>query len=69
MTPRGSVNWVRSSYSSQDGGNCVEWAPTHAQNHGVVPIRDSKTPYASHLTFSAPSWSTFVQGIKGEAPF
>ncbi|MFD5316079.1 DUF397 domain-containing protein [Streptomyces sp. NPDC127098] len=33
--------WRRSSYSNQDGGNCVEVADGFP---GVLPIRDSKRP-------------------------
>ncbi|MFI1889948.1 DUF397 domain-containing protein [Streptomyces jumonjinensis] len=35
------LNWTKSSYSS-NGGACIEWAPTYASTHGVVPVRDSK---------------------------
>ncbi|MER7044334.1 DUF397 domain-containing protein [Streptomyces jumonjinensis] len=37
-----SFRWVKSSYSTQNGGSCVEWAPEHASATGVVPVRDSK---------------------------
>lgn len=36
--------WVKSTYSNGDGGNCVEWSPTYAHAHNLVPIRDSKAP-------------------------
>ncbi|MQS38215.1 DUF397 domain-containing protein [Streptomyces katsurahamanus] len=35
------LNWTKSSYSDH-GGACVEWAPTYASTHGVVPVQDSK---------------------------
>ncbi|MDX3383852.1 DUF397 domain-containing protein [Streptomyces niveiscabiei] len=36
--------WVKSTYSDGDGGECVEWSPSYARAHGLVPVRDSKTP-------------------------
>ncbi|MFF0445485.1 DUF397 domain-containing protein [Streptomyces sp. NPDC004609] len=64
MTPNGSVRWIKSSYSSQEGGNCLEWAPTYAQGHSTVAIRDSKNPHAPSLTLEASAWSPFVYAIK-----
>lgn len=52
MTPQ-TYPWVKSSYSSQDGGNCVEWSPAHACAHGTVPVRDSKAPAGPALMFEA----------------
>ncbi|MFJ4922044.1 DUF397 domain-containing protein [Streptomyces sp. NPDC088725] len=36
------VGWVKSTYSGGQGGNCVEWLPSFAAAHSVVPVRDSK---------------------------
>ncbi|SEE02081.1 protein of unknown function [Streptomyces sp. 2224.1] len=63
MTPL-THPWVKSSYSSQDGGDCVEWSPAHASAHGTVPVRDSKTPNGPALTFEPAAWSAFVTGIQ-----
>lgn len=61
--------WVKSSYSSQDGGNCVEWSPAHAGAHGTVPVRDSKDPNGPALMFGPATWSAFVTGIQaGDFP-
>ncbi|WP_372410416.1 DUF397 domain-containing protein [Streptomyces luteireticuli] len=54
--------WVKSSYSSGQGGQCVEWAPSRA-THGAIPIRDSKRPQGPSLTFSSPSWRSFITEI------
>ncbi|MFE4830255.1 DUF397 domain-containing protein [Streptomyces sp. NPDC056672] len=54
------VEWVKSSYSGNGGGSCIEWAPVHAQAHGVVPVRDSKVPEGPALFMSAVAWSRFV---------
>ncbi|TDC27133.1 DUF397 domain-containing protein [Streptomyces sp. 8K308] len=59
-----AVTWRKSSYSNQDGGQCVEVAdgiPT------VVPVRDSKDSHGPVLAFAACGWSSFVSAVKGGA--
>ncbi|MFE5092109.1 DUF397 domain-containing protein [Streptomyces sp. NPDC056638] len=63
MTPVNHV-WVSSSYSNQDGGNCVQWAPAAAVVSGQVPVRDSKVPDGPALLMSASAWSAFVSSVK-----
>ncbi|MEV0262730.1 DUF397 domain-containing protein [Streptomyces sp. NPDC050617] len=53
------TEWVRSSYSGPEGGQCVEWAPG-AVAHGVVPVRDSKDPSGPVLTVSPAAWAAFI---------
>lgn len=61
-----TVNWVKSSYSEGNGGECVEFAPNVS---GVVPVRDSKDPGGPQLTFSAAAWTSFVRAVRaGELP-
>ncbi|GES28899.1 DUF397 domain-containing protein [Streptomyces angustmyceticus] len=68
MTPP-THPWVKSSYSSQDGGNCLEWSPAHANAHGTVPVRDSKNPNGPALNFAPTAWSAFVTGVQaGDFP-
>ncbi|MFM9614681.1 DUF397 domain-containing protein [Streptomyces sp. V2] len=43
LDPR-RLTWVKSTYSDGQGGQCVEWSPSYARAHGLVPVRDSKTP-------------------------
>ncbi|MFJ1750129.1 DUF397 domain-containing protein [Streptomyces sp. NPDC088116] len=57
--------WVKSSYTSHEGGNCVEWSPTYAHDYGVVPVRDSKAPQRRSLTFTPAAWSGFVTFAAG----
>jgi hypothetical protein len=64
MTPTDSLRWVRSSYSSHENDNCVEWAPEHALVHRVIPVRDSKTPDAHRLMFGPDAWSAFIGTLK-----
>ncbi|MGW0659032.1 DUF397 domain-containing protein [Streptodolium elevatio] len=68
--------WRKSSYSSSDGGECVEVATwrksSYSNNEGgmcveVAPIadtltgvRDSKVPDSPHLEFPAARWAAFV---------
>ncbi|MPY62337.1 DUF397 domain-containing protein [Streptomyces spongiae] len=56
--------WRKSTYSDGGDNNCVEVADGHP---GIVPVRDSKTPDARPLVFSAASWSAFMEGVKGGA--
>ncbi|KPL32316.1 DUF397 domain-containing protein [Streptomyces anulatus] len=55
--------WVKSSYSD-NGGSCVEWAPTTASATGTVPVRDSKNPGGPALAVAAEAFSSFVAGVK-----
>ncbi|MDQ0933669.1 DUF397 domain-containing protein [Streptomyces turgidiscabies] len=59
----GAAAWRKSSYSDGGANNCVEVADGYAD---VIPVRDSKTPAARPLVFSAGSWSAFAEGVKGE---
>ncbi|MFF7565196.1 DUF397 domain-containing protein [Streptomyces pseudovenezuelae] len=50
-------NWRKSSYSSDQGGNCVEIAETPA----TVAVRDSKTPAGPILTIDPAVFTAFVE--------
>ncbi|MEV0275960.1 DUF397 domain-containing protein [Streptomyces sp. NPDC050610] len=54
------IDWIKSSYSSNNGGQCVEWSPGIASTTGVVPVRDSKNPHGPILTVSPAAWASFV---------
>ncbi|MEU7186461.1 DUF397 domain-containing protein [Streptomyces sp. NPDC045369] len=64
MTPLLNHSWVKSSYSNQDGGNCLEWSPRTAATTGVVPVRDSKAPEGPVLAFPATTFATFITSVK-----
>jgi hypothetical protein len=51
----------RSSYSNQEGGNCVEVADGFP---GVVPVRDSKAPHRPALVLPDEAWSAVVKDLK-----
>ncbi len=62
MTPELSMaTWRKSSYSGDNGGDCIEVAPGFP---GVVPVRDSKDPHGPILSFNAPAWEAFIDGVK-----
>ncbi|MET9922867.1 DUF397 domain-containing protein [Streptomyces sp. NPDC006435] len=58
-----SPRWFKSSYSS-NGGNCIEVAANLVAPHGIVPVRDSKTPQGPTLATSPASFAAFVAGVK-----
>ncbi|KUM90983.1 DUF397 domain-containing protein [Streptomyces pseudovenezuelae] len=49
-------NWRKSSYSSDQGGDCVEIAETVM----AVAVRDSKTPAGPILTIDPAVFTAFV---------
>lgn len=53
----GGSAWRRSSYSNQDGGDCLEVADGHP---GFLPVRDSKWPGGPIVRFASAPWSAFV---------
>ena len=55
------VAWRKSSYSNQEGGNCVEVADGF---RAVVPVRDSKVSHSPALCFEAVSWAAFIGELK-----
>ncbi|SPF05939.1 DUF397 domain-containing protein [Streptomyces sp. MA5143a] len=57
------VAWRKSSYSNQEGGDCVEVADPF--RGAVVPVRDSKVPHGPALYFDAVSWAAFIGELKG----
>ncbi|GAU64991.1 hypothetical protein SSP35_01_03280 [Streptomyces sp. NBRC 110611] len=56
------MTWVKSSYSGNNGGNCIEIAPGIP---ALVPVRDSKNADGPVLAFPAADWSSFVAAVKG----
>ncbi|MEU3603108.1 DUF397 domain-containing protein [Streptomyces sp. NPDC006798] len=59
--------WAKSSYSQQ-GGNCVEWAPSHASATGIVPVRDSKCEDGPVLMVSASAFAGLVTLARSARP-
>ncbi|MFE0422158.1 DUF397 domain-containing protein [Streptomyces sp. NPDC058953] len=56
--------WVKSSYSTSNGGSCIEWAPSYASATGTVPIRDSKHTNGPILMVSTAAFAGLVAFAK-----
>jgi uncharacterized protein DUF397 len=56
-----SAAWRKSSYSSANGGQCVEVARNLP---GGVAVRDSKDPAGPALAFTPQQWAAFTAQIK-----
>ncbi|WP_395571614.1 DUF397 domain-containing protein [Streptomyces sp. BK79] len=52
------IQWRKSSYSGDQGGQCVEVA--ELLPHATVAIRDSKTPAGPVLTLTPAAFTAFV---------
>ncbi|MGW0374621.1 DUF397 domain-containing protein [Streptomyces coeruleorubidus] len=63
MTPT-PLTWIKSSYSGNDGPDCVEVAISPA-HHPTVHIRDSKNKDAARLAFTDDAWSQFLEFAAG----
>ncbi|WP_406146625.1 DUF397 domain-containing protein [Streptomyces sp. NBC_01012] len=50
------LRWFKSSYSSNDGPDCIEVAATAATVH----VRDSKNVQGPQLGFAPGAWTAFV---------
>jgi len=53
--------WRKSSYSGNNGGDCVEVAIGFIL--GAVPIRDSKDPEGPALIFTTEAFTSFVRAV------
>ena len=63
MDGKRAVTWRKSSYSGNNGGNCVEVGDA-AQ---VIAVRDSKDPHGPVLAFSPQTWRRFAAQVKADA--
>ncbi|WNE95803.1 DUF397 domain-containing protein [Streptomyces luomodiensis] len=53
---------MKSSYSDNEGGMCVEVAATA----DTVHVRDSNSRHGSQLAFSIPQWDAFISDLRAE---
>ncbi|MFJ9691234.1 DUF397 domain-containing protein [Kitasatospora sp. NPDC101183] len=51
------LSWIKSSYSTNEGGQCVEVADAP----GIVHVRDSKDKSGPQLAFEPAAWEAFVK--------
>lgn len=57
------MNWRKSSYSSSNGGECVEIADHDSR----VLVRDTQDRQGPTLRFSADAWRRFADRVKPQA--
>jgi hypothetical protein len=65
-----SVRWRKSSYSGDNGGNCVEVAAKcdlSASSDMLCLVRDSKDPEGPGLVFASGAWRRFTEGLRAGA--
>ena len=55
------ARWRKSSWSGNNGGNCVEVARNLPR---VVAVRDSKDPEGPKLVFAPAEWEAFTDGVR-----
>jgi hypothetical protein len=57
------VRWRKSSYSGDNGGDCVEVGAASL----AVAVRDSKDPDGPLLAFPTDIWKAFAEQVKAGA--
>ncbi|GGS12367.1 hypothetical protein GCM10010269_59450 [Streptomyces humidus] len=55
-----ATTWIKSSYSGDNGGNCLEVAPGFVS---VVPVRDSKAADGPVIVVARSAWAAFVDAV------
>lgn len=57
-----ALQWFKSSYSTEQGGDCLEVAHSRTQSGRAtaVHLRDSKNPAGHHLRVSPQAWAAFT---------
>ncbi|MDO0935104.1 DUF397 domain-containing protein [Streptomyces sp. DG2A-72] len=53
------LTWFKSSYSDDEGGDCVEVAFSV-----TIHVRDSKLPASPELHLTAPAWKAFISAVQ-----
>ncbi|MEU0985984.1 DUF397 domain-containing protein [Streptomyces sp. NPDC005953] len=67
MTNPPPLQWIKSSHSG-NGGQCVEWSPSHASATGIVPVRDSKRPNGPVLMVSTNAFAGLISLARSAKP-
>ncbi|WP_043265348.1 DUF397 domain-containing protein [Streptomyces sp. CT34] len=57
-----SSRWRKSSYSDNQGADCLEVLDGHPR---AVPVRDSKVPRGPVVVVPAEAWVAFVVAVRG----
>jgi Domain of unknown function (DUF397) len=59
-----NMQWRKATYSSGNGGNCIEVATADRS----ILVRDSKDPDGPRLPFGQETWQAFAAQVKSERP-
>ncbi|GAB2924873.1 DUF397 domain-containing protein [Streptomyces mayteni] len=54
------LTWVKSSYSTSEGGDCVEVAAAPS----AVQVRDSKVTAGPRLALGRGAWASFIDRLR-----
>jgi len=57
-----AVTWRKSTYSGNNGGQCVEVGNTAR----LIAVRDSKDPDGARLAFGREAWEAFAARLKAD---
>ncbi len=57
-----AVTWRKSTYSGNNGGQCVEVGNTAR----LIAVRDSKDPDGTRLAFGREAWEAFTARLKAD---
>ena len=63
MDGKRAVTWRKSSYSGNNGGQCVEVGATDR----LIAVRDSMDPRGPVLAFGPQDWQRFTARVKANA--
>ena len=57
-----AITWRKSSYSGNNGANCVEVGAAAP----LIAVRDSKDPDGARLAFGREAWEAFAAKVKAD---
>jgi hypothetical protein len=57
-----AIAWRKSSYSGNNGGDCVEIGDAAY----LIAVRDSKDPDGARLAFGREAWEAFAAKVKAD---
>ncbi|MFD9356947.1 DUF397 domain-containing protein [Streptomyces sp. NPDC060031] len=65
-TPSAVPVWFKSSYSADEGSQCLEVAlPARHSGSETIHVRDSKVPHGPVLDLSPAAWAGLAQWVSG----
>ena len=57
-----AITWRKSSYSGNNGANCVKVGATAP----LIAVRDSKDPDGARLAFGREAWEAFAAKVRAD---